>query len=226
MTTTTATAPRVDAWLFPVVPGAAEERSFVAVLSADDSMRVGELGHAVDRDRAVCARVAARTELGARLSMPPHLVPLTSRGCPSVVGLDVTVSWSHSGEWIALALARDLAVGIDIEQTPDRFDLAAVAEFGVTSLYDFVALEAASKATACAYEGAWPPGVTTRRLAAPHGYVAAVAAPGDAWNVELHMRSPLEHRIGAMDPSLREQGSTGTVRPVRLPDRRLCHVRD
>ena len=103
-------------------------------------------------------------------------------------------------------------MGIDIERTPDRFDLAAVAEFGVASLEDFVALEAASKATACAYEGS----VATRCHDSASRPRRTTTSPrwrrrATTWNVELHMRSPLEHWIGAMDPSLREQEPTGTV---------------
>ena len=92
---------------------------------------------------------------------------------------------------------RDLRVGIDIEKIPDRLDLGALAGIGVASLEEFVSLEAASKATNCFYAPAWPPHVTVRRLAAPQQYVAAVAAPGDGWNVEVHMRSPLDEWIAS-----------------------------
>src|SRR4029077_4764462 len=109
-----------------------------------------------------------------------------------VAGSDVTVSWSHSGDWIALAIAHHLPVGLDIEKVPDHVDLHALAGVGVASLEEFVGLEAASKATSCVYAPAWPPAITVRRLAAPQQYVAAVAAPGDDWSVEVHMRSPLE----------------------------------
>jgi len=184
---------KIDAWIFPVEHGVADEPSALAVLSADDAERVAQIGPRADRVRAICARVAARVELGRVLGMPPQLVPLVSSGSPSVTERDATVSWSHSGEWIALAIANRLDVGIDIEETPAACDFRPVAHLGIASLEDFVALEAAAKATACAYEDAWPPGVTVRRLTAPRGYVAAVAAPGAAWSVELHMRSPLEH---------------------------------
>ena len=187
------TTTKVDAWVFPVVPDAARDPAFVALLGPDDARRVSQLGRSADRDRSVCARVAARTELGRRLGVAADRVPLVGGGRPSIADTDATVSWSHSGQWIALAIARGLPVGIDIEKTPDRLDLGALAELRVASLEDFVGLEAASKATACLYEGAWPPDVTVRRLAAPQHYVAAVAAPGDEWGVELHMRSPLEH---------------------------------
>ena len=162
---------------------------------------MARLGLRADRDRATCARVAARIEIGRRLGVAAADVPLeASGGPPSIRGADTFVSWSHSGRWLALALAAGRAVGIDIEEVPQRLDLAPLAELDVWSLDDFVALEAASKATACAYDGAWPPGVAVRRLSAPSGYVAAVAvaAHRDDWTVEVHMKSPLHIIEGSL----------------------------
>jgi hypothetical protein len=184
--------PVVETWLFPVVSGASEDPATVAVLGRREMERVARLGFQADRDLATCARVAARIEVGRRMGVAAADVPLDDGdGPPSIHGLDTTVSWSHSGRWLGLALASGRAVGIDIEAMPEHLDLAPLAELDVWSLDDFVALEAASKATACAYDGAWPPGVGVRRLTAPSGYAAAVAARGDDWKVELHMRSPL-----------------------------------
>jgi hypothetical protein len=189
------TTTRIDAWMLRVVPGAADDPAFVAVVGPDDTEKIARLGPRADRDRAVCARVAARTEIGRRLALPAASVPLVGDDRRWIAGTDLTMSWSHSGDWIALAIAHNLSVGIDIERFPDRLDVGALAEIGVASLEEFVGLEAASKATGCVYAPSWPPDVTVRRLAAPQQYVAAVAAPGDEWNVELHMRSPLEGRI-------------------------------
>ena len=100
-------------------------------------------------------------------------------------GWDGAVSWSHSGGWIALAISDDRGVGIDIEQIPEPVPIRALARIGVSSIAEFVALEAASKATACVFGGRWPSGVEIRRLAAPEGYCAAVAAPGMGWRLSL-----------------------------------------
>ncbi len=61
------TSTRVDAWMLPVVPGAADDPAFVAVIGTDDAARISRLGRRADRDRAVCARVAARAAIGRRL---------------------------------------------------------------------------------------------------------------------------------------------------------------
>lgn len=182
----------IDAWMLPVVPGAAADRTFIEVVGPSDARKISYLGHAADRDRAVSARVAARTVIGRRLGIPPARVPLVSNGRPLIVDTDATISWSHSGRWIALAIAQALPVGIDIEEMSGRLDPGVLTHVGVASLEEFVALEAASKATGCVHEWAQPPGVTARRLSAPQHYFAAVAAPGTEWKTELHMRSPLE----------------------------------
>ena len=64
------TSTRVDAWMLPVVPGAADDPAFVAVIGTDDAARISRLGRRADHDRAVCARVAARAAIGRRLGIP------------------------------------------------------------------------------------------------------------------------------------------------------------
>ncbi|MFI5045008.1 MAG: 4'-phosphopantetheinyl transferase family protein [Acidimicrobiales bacterium] len=215
----------VDVWMFPVLPGAAEDPALREVVGPDDAERVDRLGPASDRDRAVCARVAARTVLGRRLAVPADAVPLQlGDGGPTVDDRDTSVSWSHSGEWIALAIGHRRPVGIDIEEVPARLDLGALAELGVGSLEEFVGLEAASKATECVYGGAWPPDVAVRRLSAPDRYVAAVAAPGDDWTVEVHMRSPLENLGGSGAKPLSRKAPSVTLPMTPFPGREYFHV--
>ncbi len=102
------------------------------VLGRGEIERVARLGLRADRDLATCARVAARIEIGRRLGVAAADVPLDdSGGPPSIRGADTTVSWSHSGRWLALALAAGRAVGVDIEEMPQRLDLAPLAELDV-----------------------------------------------------------------------------------------------
>ena len=185
----------VDVWLVPVVARASSDPAMLGVLAPAERAGIDSLGFTADRDRAVTARVAARHAIGRRLGLAPEGVPLAAHGPPVVEEGDIHVSWSHSGAWVALAISDDRAVGIDIEQIPDRPLTRALAGVGVSSLEEFVALEAASKATACAFGGRWPPGVHTRRLCAPTGYLAAVAARGDDWTAELQMRPPMASAV-------------------------------
>jgi hypothetical protein len=176
----------VDVWLVPVVAGAANDPALCSLLGAGERDAVASLGFAADRDRAVTARAAARRELGHRLGVHPRHVPLVIRGRAVVAGADVGVSWSHSGTWVALALAADRAVGIDIEAVPRLVPYEALALMGARSVEDFVAAEAAGKATGRGLVSPTSADLRVCRLSAPAGYLAAVAAPGDDWSVDLH----------------------------------------
>jgi 4'-phosphopantetheinyl transferase len=208
----------VDVWLLPVDPGAADNPELLACLHHRERERIAGIGLADDRDRAVTGRAAARVEIGRRLDLPPAAVPLTDHGPPAVDGCTIGVSWAHSGSWVALALCEGRLVGVDVERVPERLDARGLAEIGVASLEEFVGLEAASKATRCAYGGRWPPRVAVRRLAAPRGYVAAVAAFGDDWGAELHMRSPLERRVESSQHRMSAFAGPARVRALHFPN--------
>ena len=107
-----------------------------------------------DRDRSVTAHAAARRALGQRLGMHPRRVPLETSpsGQPRVEGSVIGVSWSHSGRWVALAIVQEGAVGVDIERRPDIIPVKALRALGLESLEEFVAREAAGKATVRASE--------------------------------------------------------------------------
>ncbi len=172
--------------LIPVRRGACGDRRLLGLLSVAERESISRLGFLADRDRAVTARAAARLELGRRLATSPRRVPLVQQagGKPVVLDGRLAVSWSHSGAWIALALAQDRAVGVDIERIPERLPTEALVRFGVASLASFVAREAAGKATGQGLAGHWPPGVRAHPLWAPAGYLAAVAAQGTDWWVD------------------------------------------
>lgn len=174
--------------LEPVAPGAAEDLRLLEWLGPGELELISTLGFAADRDRAVTARAAARMELGRRLGTHPRMVPLLgadARGVrATVAATDLTVSWSHSHDWVALAVAQGRAVGVDIERRPERLPVTALQRIGVQSLREFVAREAAGKVTGTGLGADWPAGVTARSLRAPDGYLAAVAALGDDWTVD------------------------------------------
>lgn len=202
----------IDVRLVPVVAGAADDPVLYRRLGDADRAATRALGFAADRDRALTARAAARLELARRLGTEPRLVPLlapdVTGGRAVVVGTSIGVSWSHSGDWVALAVARSRPVGVDIELVPDQMPVAALARLGVASLDDFVAREAAGKATGEGLAVSWPSALTVRPFDAPPGYVGAVAAPGDDWTVRMEPWEPQDapasasaHAIGLWDPS-------------------------
>jgi len=115
----------------------------------------------------------------------PLITPLAPWGKPYVDNASIGVSWSHSGRWVALAIADRGPVGVDIEQQPFRVPLRALAMLDLASMEDFVAREAAGKVTGQGLAGTWPAGVTVRSLSAPAGYLAAVAAPDGELSIDV-----------------------------------------
>jgi hypothetical protein len=173
--------------LVRVVPCAAEDPRLLARLGDEDWKTIASLGFEADRDRAVTARAAARLELGRRLGVRPRVVPLLARenAQPVVRGTSIGVSWSHSGDWVALAFARDRPVGVDLELIPEELPARALALIGVRSLEEFVAREAAGKASGEGLAATWPTELNVRPFEAPAGYVGAVAAPGHYWSLQV-----------------------------------------
>jgi hypothetical protein len=86
-----------------------------------------------------------------------------------------------------LAISDDGPVGVDIERVPERTPTRALAALALNSMQEFVAREAAGKASGDGLLDHWPAGVTARVIGAPAGYVAAIAAPGHGWRPMLHV---------------------------------------
>jgi len=220
----------VHVQLVPVVSGAAEDPLLVGRLGAGEWERIRLLGFAADRDRAVTARAAVRQELGHRLGVQPRLVPLTAPeatgGRPVVRGTTIGVSWAHSGDWVALALAGDRPVGVDIELVPVEVPLGALRRIGVSSLREFVAREAAGKVTGDGLCARWPSEASVRALEVPAGYLGAVAALGDDWTLDVQPWEPSEPPAfaSAAATGLWDLTGIGSRRTVYAFDRRCANL--
>lgn len=82
------------------------------------------------RHRFLLSRSLLRTALSAWLGVAPHSIPLTlaATGKPRLAGGDATeFNVSHSATWVAVALSRHGAVGVDVEHHRRRNNLDAVA---------------------------------------------------------------------------------------------------
>jgi hypothetical protein len=171
---------RIDVAFVRVEPGAATDPMTMADLAPAEHELVHRLGMAADRDRRATAHAAARRALGHWLGVHPRRVPLamSSSGQPVLLATRIGVSWSHSGRWVALAIARDGTIGVDIERRPSEIPMRALRMLGLASIEEFVAREAAGKATGEGLGVCCPDGVVVEPLRAPDGYVAAVAALG------------------------------------------------
>lgn len=80
-----------------------------------------------ERRRYVVAHGAARLILGGRLGRPPGDLRYTygAQGKPAIEG--VQISLSHSGEFCMLAVSRDRAVGVDIQQLASGIEPVSMA---------------------------------------------------------------------------------------------------
>nr|UXE45870.1 hypothetical protein Hi04_10k_c5380_00022 [uncultured bacterium] len=176
---------RVDVTFVRVQTGAAADAPTLADLTDVELESIQRLGMPADRDRRATAYSAARRTLARMLGMHPRRVPLmsTASGQPIVDRSRVGVSWSHSGCWVALAIAPEGAVGVDIERRPATLPMRALRVLDLASIEEFVAREAAGKATGQGLGERWPAGIVIRSLPAPEGYVAAVAASGPTVSV-------------------------------------------
>lgn len=133
-------------------------------------------------------RAALRRLLSAELGFVPE-IRIGPNGKPETDG--VYFNLSHSGDWVAVALCREAAVGVDLERIDLGRDLlrlarrflepAVVAEVearGAPAFYRaWARREAHAKCLGLGALATFSPddGCTLFDLAAPEGYVAALA---------------------------------------------------
>jgi 4'-phosphopantetheinyl transferase len=105
----------------------------------------------VDKLRFLTGRALIRAVVAAELGVEPSAVALDSscydcgkpHGKPTVVGSELAVSISHSGDWVALAMTSGQPVGVDVEEVraAEVDDLAGIA-FSPAELTAFGAVPA------------------------------------------------------------------------------------
>ena len=82
-----------------------------------------------DRRRFIATRALLRHFLGAELKLRAENVALVmgAAGKPVLPNSAIQFNVSHSGRFIAIALARDCAVGIDVEEIRQQVDFSGIA---------------------------------------------------------------------------------------------------
>jgi len=82
-----------------------------------------------DRRRSIVARAAARRFLGRALGSDPATFVIDEEefGKPVLRGREIEFNASHSGDLVALAVARETAVGVDVERRRKMTDTLALA---------------------------------------------------------------------------------------------------
>jgi 4'-phosphopantetheinyl transferase len=99
----------------PEVPG----------LAADEQLRADRFRFDRDRQSFVAARSGMRKILGRYLNQDAAAIEFTygSHGKPFLADGAIAFNLSHSGDWALLAVARDRAVGVDIERIKPMAEL-------------------------------------------------------------------------------------------------------
>ena len=110
----------------------------------------------------IVGRVLLRQALGRLLQVTPREINLVDRpGVAPLLESNYTAGFSisHSGQWVACAVARSTVLGLDIERTDSSRDVMALAEqaFDASDIIALRAYEGSSQNSAfyrmwCAYE--------------------------------------------------------------------------
>lgn len=102
-------------------------------LSESERARLDRFSRAGRRRQFLAGRALLRQALGRLLDLPPHEVVLRERPgqapaleLPASSGVGFSIS--HTGPWVACAVSRDTALGLDIECIDPGRDLLAIAE--------------------------------------------------------------------------------------------------
>lgn len=93
-----------------------------SLLDPHESARAARFRFEVDRQAYVLAHAFLRLALAFCIGGEPRDVRLgrTAAGRPLLEGAELAISLSHSGFWVAVAMADAVTVGVDIEQCAPR----------------------------------------------------------------------------------------------------------
>lgn len=110
------------------------------LLDDDERDRHARFRLPADRDRYLAAHALARLVCGQAAGVPPERVEFTlhcpvcdrtdPHGKPRPAGTasGLEISWSHSGDRVGVALARDVPVGLDVERVSAGRDIDGLAD--------------------------------------------------------------------------------------------------
>ncbi len=99
------------------------------LLSDSELARANRYRFDDDRRRSIIARSATRRLLGRYLDADPRALAIVEEehGKPALLHREMEFNASHSGDLVALAFAKETAVGIDVERRRQLHDVLALA---------------------------------------------------------------------------------------------------
>jgi 4'-phosphopantetheinyl transferase len=158
-------------------------------LSAEERDRMGRFHFEQDRRRHFIGRGLLRTLLGRYLNLAPQDLrfEIGAAGKPHLAPGQGQLQFnlSHSGEYVLIAIAHGRAVGIDVEEVHDDFDVEEVAGnfFSMNEQRDLETLTGRSKIEA--FYNCW-----TRKEAYLKAQGAGLSLPLDQFDVSLRPGEP------------------------------------
>jgi 4'-phosphopantetheinyl transferase len=176
-------SPDLRVWRVELDVGAAGVDAALAELSADERQWADRLRQPAHRRQFVVTRSALRRVLGSALGVAPKAVTLATgeHGKPRLALDDLHFNLSHSGDLALIAVCRDHAVGVDVEQVGR----------GLSELDDIARLYFSS-AEQAAYFALPPPEraqafyrVWTRKEAVAKALGLGMSLPGPSFDVSL-----------------------------------------
>jgi 4'-phosphopantetheinyl transferase len=148
----------VEVWLISTdLPGPVLAE-LLSLLDDGERERARALAYPDSRRRFIAAHGAFRVILGRQLGVPPASLrwDLGPHGKPELAMPGPRVSFSHSGDFAALATAPGRRVGVDIQQLPPRLDVTRLAaRFYPRQEAEFVASAAAPARQVARFTRLW-----------------------------------------------------------------------
>ncbi len=107
-----------EVWLMTANFLEPHRNELAASLSASEKERCLRFVREEDRARATLFRGAVRFTLASCLNRDPSSLSFNTseNGKPSIQGSPLAFNISHSGDWLAIALGLNTAIGVDIEE--------------------------------------------------------------------------------------------------------------
>jgi len=119
----------VEVWLIRTDLPERVLAGLLPLLDEGERARADAVIYPASRRQYIAAHGAFRVILGRRLDVPPASLrwQLGPHGKPELAGPGPRVSFSHSGDFAALATATGRRVGVDIQQLLPRLDVTRMA---------------------------------------------------------------------------------------------------
>lgn len=149
-------------WSASIAAHTLDERRFWSLLDSAERNRAERFRFAQDRTTYVISHGLLRAMLGVYLNRAPGSLNYVvgTWGKPALaevlgIGSDLTFSLSHSGDYALIALARNRAIGVDVERWSEDLEYEQFAStcFSASELAELRALAPVDKK--CAFYAGW-----------------------------------------------------------------------